>query len=253
MVPDHSRSLVYLPGLDGTGRLLHRQTELLQSYQTHCLSFPQDAVHSYSDLVDLAVDALEGAGGGTVLAESFGGAVALMAALRRPALIQRMILVNTFAYFPRSAIIGLLAAAGRFLPAKPSHPASRPVRGLFFFSPDIPPTERQEWWERTAGVPMHAFGRRFALIAELDLRPRLTEIHIPTLVVAAPDDRVVPACAGKTLARLLPNARLIAPRVGHAALIHTRVNVAELLREPNYWPSLKAAEIAACDAGSRSG
>jgi pimeloyl-ACP methyl ester carboxylesterase len=227
--------LIYLPGLDGTGRLLHRQPDLHDSYQVRCLSFPQDKAHTYTDLAGPAIIALEQNKGGIILAESFGGAVALMVSLSRPHLVQRMILVNTFAYFPRSAIIGLLASLGRFLPARPGHPATRPVRGLFFFSPDIPPAERQQWWERTADVPMHAFGRRFQLIAGLDLRPHLSEIRTPTLVVAAPNDHVVPPCAGKALARFLPNARLITPRVGHAALIHPNINVAALLRDPRYW------------------
>jgi pimeloyl-ACP methyl ester carboxylesterase len=131
------------------------------------------------------------------------------------------------------------------LPARPSHPATRAVRGLFFFSPDIPSAERQEWWERTADVPMHAFGRRFRLIAELDLRPRLREIQTPTLVIAADDDRVVPASAGKLLARWLPNATLLSLRVGHAAMIHPKINIARLLREPRYWPSLKTEVVQA--------
>src|SRR5215207_6323956 len=108
--------LLYLAGLDGTGRLLHRQQQLHEDYQVECVAYPQDAVHSYGELADLAIGALERAGGGVVLAESFGGAVALLATLRRPELVRRLVLVNTFAYFPRGAIINLFAWLGRYLP-----------------------------------------------------------------------------------------------------------------------------------------
>jgi pimeloyl-ACP methyl ester carboxylesterase len=226
------QALVYLPGLDGTGRLLFRQPELFEKYEVRCVSYPQNRATTYEELADMGIAALEGSSGrqpGIVLTESFGGAVALTLALRRPELVERLVLINTFAFFPRRGIIHLLAGVGPFLPAQPSHPATRGVRGLFFFAPEIPPSERDEWWNRTEDVPMSAFGWRFGLIAGLDLRPRLAEINIPALVLAAPNDRVVPPAAGRELARRLPRARLLQKAVGHAALIHPQVDVARLL------------------------
>jgi pimeloyl-ACP methyl ester carboxylesterase len=245
--------LVYLPGLDGTGRLLHRQPRLQADYAVHAVSYPQLSPSSYPELAALAVQHLERNGPGILLAESFGGAVALTVALARPELVRQMVLVNTFAYFPRRLRIRAAAWLGRWLPNKPSHPLTRGVRGLFFFAPDIPAAERAQWWERTADVPMSAFGRRFRLIASLDLREQLSSIRIPTLVVAAPNDRVVPFTAGRELARLLPEAYLLEPRVGHAALIHPSLDVAALLAESAYWPSLSTAATANTALGSRPG
>src|SRR5262245_34743455 len=156
-------SLVYAPGIDGTGRLLFRQARLHEAYDVRSIAYPQECSHTYADLAALIVRELELAGGGVLLAESFGGAVALYAALARPDLVRRLVLVNTFAYYPRRAYIDLLAVAGPFLPALPSHPLTRPMRGALFFSPDIAMEDRRRWWDLTADVPMSAFGRRFAL------------------------------------------------------------------------------------------
>src|SRR5690606_1886963 len=120
-------------------------------------------------------------------------------------------------------------------PNRPSPPWTRGLRGRYFFSKDIPPEERQAWWERTGGVSALAMGRRIAMIPSLDLRPRLKEITTPTVVVAAPDDRVVPPAAGRELAQLLPNAKLLELRVGHAALIHPKMRVRELLADSSLW------------------
>jgi pimeloyl-ACP methyl ester carboxylesterase len=229
------QALIYLPGIDGTGRLLHRQPRLFEEYETHCVSYPQYEPATYDQLADLGAAALQESSGskpGVVLAESFGGAVALTLALRRPDLVERLVLVNTFAFFPRRGIIKLASWFSPFLPAKPSHPATRGVRGMFFFAPDIPPAERAEWWTRTADVPLSAYGLRLPMIAGLDLRSRLAAIHVPTLVLASTNDRVVSPSAGRELARLLPRARLLQMAVGHAALIHPRVDVAEWLRSP---------------------
>jgi len=230
-------SLLYVPGLDGTGRLLHRQPSLHANFNVRCLSYPQDRVTTYAELAALAASELEQIGPGVVLAESFGGAVALTLALSRPELIQRLILVNTFAYFPSRWKIRLCAWLGRFLPHRPSHPATRGVRGPFFFNHDISAAERAAFWEKTTGVPMSAMGHRLQLIAGVDLRSSLPSIPIPTLVLIAPNDRVVSPQAGRELARLLPSARLIERNVSHTALIHPSVDIAQFLADPDLWPT----------------
>jgi pimeloyl-ACP methyl ester carboxylesterase len=215
--------------------LLHRQEGLHKSYRVECVAYAQDRPAIYEQLAALGIERLERAGRpGVVLAESFGGAVALTLALARPELVERLVLVNTFAWFPARWRIGLAAWAGRLFPPKPSHPATRGVRGRFFFAADIPLAERAEWWERTADVPLSAYGHRLGLIAGLDLRPRLKEVRVPAVVLVAPNDRVVPPRAGLDLARRLPNARLVRLPAGHAALIHPLVDVARLLAEPRY-------------------
>jgi pimeloyl-ACP methyl ester carboxylesterase len=232
------QALLYLPGLDGTGRLLHRQPLLYDFHEVHCAAYPQERPSTYEELADAAARSLESSSGrlpAVVLAESLGGGVALTLTLRRPDLVERLLLVNTFAYFPRRLLLHAFALLGRVLPNRPSPPRTRALRGLFFFSDEIPQPERNAWWDRTADVPMSAFGHRFRMITGLDLRPRLPEITVPALVLAAPDDRVVPSRAGRDLARRLPRGRLLTLRVGHAALIHPRVDVAALLKDEHYW------------------
>jgi pimeloyl-ACP methyl ester carboxylesterase len=228
--------VVYLPGIDGTGRLLHRQPGLSVRFTLRCVSYPQDDRHTYADLVRTGVRHLEETGPGVILAESFGGAVALMVALERPDLVRRLVLVNTFAWYPRRLSIGLVALLGRLLPNRPSHPATRGLRGLFFFGGDVPKAEQDAWWDLTADVPMRVYGHRFRLLAGMDLRPRLHEIDIPALVFVAPNDWVVPAAAGRLLARRLPRAKLIGMAAAHAAMINPAVDVAGWLERADYWP-----------------
>lgn len=231
-----SSPVVYLPGIDGTGRLLFRQERLNAQFAPRCVSYPQDDRHTYADLVKLGVGALEETGPGTLLAESFGGAVALMVALERPDLVRRLVLVNTFARYPRRLFIDVGGLFGPWLPNRPSHPLSRPVRGFFFFGPGVPKALQTEWWDRTADVPMRAYGHRCRLLRDVDLLPRLSEIRVPAVVYASSNDWVVPAAAGRLLARRLPRARLLESHAaGHAALIDPRIDVAAWLNEPDLW------------------
>lgn len=227
--------LLYLPGMDGTGRLFHRQTDLGKSYRVLCQSYPHDRKTTYEELAEEAASRLRQGGAkqpAVVVAESFGGAVGLTLALLRPEQVERLVLVNTFARYPRRLLIRTAALLGGLSGSKPSPAFTRPLRGWFFFAPDITPEERNEWWQRTADVPVRAFWRRACMIAKLDLRTSLPEIEIPTVVLAAPNDRLVPPRAGQELAKRLPHAELIEPRVGHAALIHPRVNLADVLDRP---------------------
>ncbi|MCA9072522.1 MAG: alpha/beta fold hydrolase [Planctomycetaceae bacterium] len=244
--PDTKQPVIYFPGLDGTGRLLYRQQELLDTYDVQCESYPQDRPQTYEELADHAAEQLKANHPGEsaiVLAESFGGAVAITFSLRHPELVERLVLVNTFARYPRRAIISLGGWLGKFFPARPSPPRTRPFRSYFFFPKDVPKSEQDEWWGRTADVPMKAFGYRLALISKLDLRSRLAEIPMPALVLAAPNDKVVHPRAGRELAKLLPHAKLLEMPVGHGAMVHPDVNIAQLLQDPSYWESDNASEM----------
>lgn len=228
------QALIYLPGIDGTGRLLHRQTRLLDEYEVDCLSYPQDRVTSYAELAGLGERALEGSRGrlpGVVVADSFGGAVALTLTLKRPELIERLVLVNTFAYYSRRPAIKFLAWVGAYLPNRAFIEPWTSFRDTLFFTPEVSAAERALWWQRIADVPLIAYGRRFAMIAGLDLRPKLPAIDKPTVVLAAVNDRIVPASAGRYLARHLPHARLLQTPVAHGALIHPRIDIARWLAE----------------------
>ena len=239
--PIHDQALprqcpvIYLPGIDGTGRLLYRQTGLSKYHELRCSSYPQDEKHTYTHLVNRAIAELEETGPGVVLAESFGGAIALMIALQRPDLVRRLVLVSTFAYYPRRLIIDVLAQLGPWFPRSPAYQLSRAIRGYFFFGPGVPKADQHEWWDRTADVPMRVYGHRLTMIAALDLRSRICEIEIPTLLFASPNDWIVPHPASRLLAARLPRARLIMLPAGHAAMIDPRVDIAAWLANTELW------------------
>ena len=232
-----SPSLLYLPGIDGTGRLLFRQGRLREKYRVECASYPQDQPRTYEQLADDAALRIErlGAEPAVVVAESFGGAVALTLALKRPELIARLVLSNTFAFFPRRLIIGLGAAFGRFLPDWRAPIASRGIRGPAMFGLGVPREIRDEFFQQSADVPMKICGDRLRMIAELDLRSRLPEIAIPALILIGTHDLVVAPEAGRELARLLPFAHLIERPVGHVALVHPCIDLLELIEDPALW------------------
>ena len=223
--------LLYLPGLDGTGRLLFAQHRLFDRYEVLCQVYPNDQNHDYESLASDAAARVRSECDGrpvTVLAESFGGGVSIEFVTRFPELVERLVLVNTFAKFPKPWIpkLGQLL---RFGPARPSPTWTRRFRERTLFADDCPREIRMQWWEQVKDLKVSTAGHRARLIAGLDRVGDLRDIDIPTLVIVATDDRLVAPIAGKELAEHLPNARLIQVTGGHNLMAHPAFDLCEYL------------------------
>lgn len=230
---------LYIPGLDGTGRLIEWQKPLYGHYHVIALAYPQDRKTTYRELADAALEKLTSAAPdrkAVVLAESFGGGVAIRLALQHPERIERLILVNTFARFPGRLFARTGALFSWLLPPWPTGPLLKIVRGPMLFGRDLPASEKRKFWEAVKDVPMSAMGRRIRMLAQLDYRSELQKIEVPTLVVVSPQDKMVHPKASRELAALIPSAHLIEIPTGHASLIHPKTNVLEWLTDSRNWP-----------------
>ncbi len=83
---------------------------------------------------------------------------------------------------------------------------------LLRFAPSVVDDERfRQWWgrfERMAASP----GAAMALIRmnrEIDVRPVLPAVHVPTLILHRRDDANVPVAAGRDMAQRIPGAKYV--------------------------------------------
>lgn len=215
--------VVYVPGIDGTGELLFDTADTLATrFRVRRMRYVGDGPRSgalYGVLADSIAAAMEGTPA-LVVAESFGGGVALTLALRRPDLVRGLLLVNTFARFPHRLRIALGA---RIMPAVPRWALSlgrRTMPGRLFFRPRR--DERAEACFRAMkpGFFDPGYSARMAAIRDLDLRAELPSIEGPCALYAASHDRVLPSPRTMAaMAEALPDATLeVLPRAGHIVL-----------------------------------
>lgn len=241
MLPPYRRvgegpPIIYVSGLDGTGKLFYRQEEDLardHTVITYALRgegrYEMDAL--ISDLAAVVRDA--GFERATFLGESFGGMLVMSAALTHPELFERLILVNTFPYFKQRAKIRAGIALFRLLPyALMKAHRTRAARHVLF-SPDVSDEDRRLFREHTRVVPREGYVSRMRIIRDTDLRPRLQEIKAPALVVAGTADRLIDSVwAAKILGASLPRAKVrLLEGTGHTALLSGRVRVRDWLSE----------------------
>jgi pimeloyl-ACP methyl ester carboxylesterase len=234
---DSSRPLlINISGLDGTGLLFFKQIPALAlSYRIVTYRQRDNPPFTYEDLADdvAAIVRNEGEQRATITAESFGGAVALTFALRFPSMVERLVIINSFARYRERIRIKLAARLARWLPFTLVWPVRKIASLIGLLGDDVPRESRRRFFEATRRIKGPAYAERLRMIADLDLEDRLSEIHALTLFIATEKDLLV---------RSIREARLMAARVadsevriikgaGHACLLGDRVVLADIIAE----------------------
>ena len=228
--------LVLVPGMDGTGLLFYRQVPLLaRRHRVATYALRDDAKDMETLVADLAAVIGVVAGEGqpaTVVGESFGGALAMSLALAHPALVDRLVIVNSFPYFAPQVRLRLARVAIALTPWG----AMRLVRGFTATRLHSSHTHREEirrFLELTAQSTRRGYLSRLRVLRTYDVRPRLHELRPPVLFVAADQDHLVPAVAqAREMASRVPGGTVrVLDGHGHICLIAPDVDLAALLVE----------------------
>jgi pimeloyl-ACP methyl ester carboxylesterase len=230
----HLPLALLIPGLDGTGLLYYRQLEPLElRYRVRAWELPRHAAFDYPDLVDEIDRATEAEQPGSmvVVGESFGGTVAMHLALARPARIRTLVLVNTFARYRRQARIRLACRLAPLLRWPAAQLVKNSVAERTLALEGIEAEDRRRYREIIERVAPAGYRRRLQLVSSVDLRARLPEIAVPTILFASGRDKLVPSVdEARFMAARIPRARLHEfPRAGHALLLTPGFSLADYL------------------------
>jgi 3-oxoadipate enol-lactonase len=185
---------------------------------------------SVDDMADdvAAVIEAEGAGAASVVGMSMGGCTALSLALRRPDLVDRLVLADTTScYGPERE--AKWAERARMAATK-TRAEQIPFQLTRWFSPDFAQTAG------AARVVKIFLGTRPAVHAAacvalggFDATEQLSHVTAPTLVMVGDGDQATPPAMARTLAEGIPAARLeVIAGARHFGLVE----------RPDVWPSI---------------
>jgi aminoacrylate hydrolase len=170
-----------------------------------------------------------------VMGHALGGLIGLQLAVDRPALVDRLILVNAWAkthphtlrcFAARKSLL-LNTGAAAYVQAQP-----------LFLYPAAWLADRQDWLaeQDAAGIahfpPTETVLRRIQAIEAFDLTAQIPEIMASTLVIANRDDVLVPCTCSIALADQLPQVQLkVLDHGGHACNITDPAGFDEIVTE----------------------
>jgi pimeloyl-[acyl-carrier protein] methyl ester esterase len=198
-------NLVILPGLDGTGlRIAEFIRALKPAVDARVMVYPRDVPLGYDELEALIRAALPTDRRYVLLAESFSGPLAIRIAAAPPPRLAAVILCGTFARTPfpwlrparRLAVWLPIKALPRWLRAPLMWGSASPVRA--------PPRAARAM----TGVAGAVVRRRIGEVLAVDETQRLASIELPTLILIARRDRIVPRRATRRLLKGAPAAQV---------------------------------------------
>ena len=196
------RTLVLMPGLDGTGKLFAPIIPFLEPhFDLTIVTYPN--LDSFTDYVDCVQNQLPATPGYSLLAESFSGPVAVALMAQRPGQIGPSILSATFV---RSPLVALTRMAN-YIPEQMFS-----IGALSDFCLDVYTINSEEHTD-TQPLPLHVtvqldgamLKHRISIFSRIDVSALLPNIEIPILYLNATKDQIVTENYAQMLRDNLPN------------------------------------------------
>lgn len=229
-------TILWVPGADGPKETFRYQLpEFARSYRVVAADLRSRITpeHEFSRFIDDLNELIDGLDTGPVVlvGQSLGSAIAMRFASQYPERVLGLVLTNPLARvsyehigFNRVALVPFARLSTRYLPT----PASRALAGLWsrlrvWIFDDSPGRDKLIDYALYTGprtTPSSVSDARVDLLKGLDLRPELSSIAAPTLVVKGPEDVYVPVKWALAIAEAIPGARYeTIPGTGHMSHI----------------------------------
>ncbi len=194
MHPLSGQTIVFLPGIDGTGISFEPLGKVLPpDVIVKIIQYPRDKLLSFEETVQCANDQIQSDQEDVVvLAESFSGPVAIKLVGSGQLKAKCLILCSTFAKSPRPVLLEII----RYLPLEFLMRLPFP---RFLFRHVVEGGEEATdlfvaMWQRVkALVPAKVLVHRLKIIRQVDVRQWLFKLTIPCLYIQATSDWSVPA------------------------------------------------------------
>jgi pimeloyl-ACP methyl ester carboxylesterase len=221
-------ALVLVPGLDGTALLFYRQTPILaRRFHVETFPLPDDESCTMVSLVAELKETVDRIAREReeervfLCGESFGGALSLSFALRHPERLAGVVILNSFPYIRQRVRIRLGPSLLKLMPWG-AMPLVRRFTESRLHSSHTRPEDIEEFHRCARAIGRRGYIRRLELLREYDIRDELHRIDVPTLLLAADEDHLVPSVAeARFMAARMPRATVVVLEgFGHVCMIH---------------------------------
>ena len=237
LVQPHLPLLVLFPGMDGTGKLFHKQIAgLVDRFDIRCLSIPTNDLTGWTGLVDRAVSLIisELTKGQALYlcGESFGACFAMQVAQQLGTKINKLTLINPASSFSRQPLLAAGSALSGLFPDSLYSLSAMILVNFLIDSDRVDTAERQSLIDAILSVHPQTAAWRLNLLRQFPIDSIVSKLtDIPTLLIAGGLDRLLPSSLEiSILSQLLSNSKtLLLPASGHACLLERDIHLSDLL------------------------
>ena len=209
MQPLTGETIVFLPGMDGTGISFEPLRELLpQEINVIVIRYPADKLLDFDETVQCAKEQIQSDQQGViVIAESFSGPVAIALVGSGQLKAKCLILCSTFAKSPRPVLWKIL----NYLPLELLIGLPFPrfiIKHVIEGGAEATDLFLTMWQRVKPLVPAKILVHRLKVISRVDVRGWLPKLTIPCLYIQATSDRTVPASSLFDFTETIPDLRV---------------------------------------------
>jgi pimeloyl-ACP methyl ester carboxylesterase len=234
---------VFLPGLDGTGKLLAPQVpDLVQHFDVRCLSIPSDNRQDWSALAQTVLALIREVRHQRevyLCGESFGGCLAIAVALQAPEEFSRLILVNPASSAGRLPWMSWVSQVTTYIPDWMYRSSGTIALSLLADFNRIPRHYRALLLDTVHPIPKDCVYWRLLMLCGFTPQPaHLPRLTLPTLILASGRDRLLPSVAeARWLEQHLPESYpYLLPQSGHICLLERDLRLVDYLRRAGFLP-----------------
>lgn len=240
--------------MDGTGKLFHSQADKLSHwFDLRCLSLPPSELADWptltrqvSQLIDneLGKDSTPSGRRRAVYlcGESFGGCLAMQVLTDSPYLFEKVVLVNPASSFRRLPWMQLGSLITHQMPNLIYRYGAQGLIPFLIEPFRVSNRDRTALVNAMGSVPAKTAAWRMSLLGKFDIeRLPLERMTHPVLIIAGGNDRLLPSKReANSLVARFPNAKkTLLPESGHACLIESKTDLAEILQTHQFLPNAK--------------
>lgn len=221
-------TVVFLPGLDGTGDLFAELGSILApTLRVVVARYPTDHFLSYPDLIASVNRMLPSDDPFILMAESFSTPLATMIAAARPRNLVGLVLCAGFVSSPfggSKALFQRLVGPWLFRSLPPGF-----LLRYFLLGSDPPAALEDILRQALQLVNPHVLSARVHSVLTCDAREDLVRVRVPMMYIRAEGDRLVRERSSREIERLRPDTLFVSVRAPHLVCQREPQKVAEFL------------------------
>lgn len=237
-------TLLYLPGLDGTGKLFYRQhPDLAHHFNLVALRLSSQPLPPTWKAIAKELHQLVKKDHVTtplyLCGESFGGCLALVYSCQYPQDVSKLILINPATAFHRRPWLQWGIPFHHWLPPQLQNLTT--LTGLPFLAAvdRMELGDRQQLLNAMRSIPPAIIAERLTLLQNFgkeQINP--SQIKVPSLILASQGDLLLPSVEeAQRLQGQMTNAKIqLLPNSGHACLLEKELSLGQILKNAQWLP-----------------